>query len=159
MAVAQLTPIIEDSVVRGNADLIAVAVTKVTQNDWIEFDFPVGFFSFTNKTGVTEGATYAAGAVNEAFSDSDTSLTFDGATVAQWPATGTPFYIKISNEILLVTGYTSTVATVVRGRFGTTPASAADGDTFEVLNSIILPSAVVGKVQGIVQPLYDKIRS
>jgi hypothetical protein len=64
-------------------------------------------------------------------------------------------YIKCGTEIMKVTSYTSTVFTVVRGSLGTTATTHANDDPVFCLNSITLPSAVVGKAYGIVAFLNE----
>lgn len=147
MAAAQITPTIVSGL-QSNIEVVQFDIDKVTQNDWIELPRPVGAFWIQDETGATEVALYAAGAVNEAFSATDTAMTFDGATVAQWPATGTEFFIKVGTEIMRVSSFTATVITCARGQLGTTATTHSDGDPLFVLNSIVLPSAVVGKQYG-----------
>ena len=64
-------------------------------------------------------------------------------------------YIKIGAEIMRVTSYTSTVFTVVRGALGTTAAAHLNDDPIFCLNSVTLPSAVVGKGFGLVSYLNE----
>jgi len=151
MAAAQITPTSILSVVNGNADVYLLEVNKITTDDWIELDFPALFAWFITEAGVSETSRYATGKVNDAATvlAADTTITFDGATVAQWPATGTAFYIKMGTEIMEVASYTATVMTVRRAAMGTTAAIHADDADFYVLNSIILDGADVGKCHGI----------
>ena len=156
MAAAEITPTIL-SALQGNIELAQLEIDKVTQNDWVELSRPVGFFWIQDETGATEVALYAAGVVNNAsnITAAATTIIFDGATVAQWPTTGTDFYVKIGTEIMRVTSYSATVLTVVRGQLGTTATTHANDDPLFVLNSIVLPSAVVGKLYGMVAYLNE----
>lgn len=152
MSAALITPTSDLSVVNGNADVHLIEINKVTQNDWIELDYPALWFTVTDETGVTEAATYCLGVVNDGsnITATATTITFDGATVAQWPATGTSFYIKINDEIMEVSSYSATVLTVRRGAMGTTASTHTDNDIFYVLNSILLVSAAVTKCHALV---------
>ena len=66
-------------------------------------------------TTINEGAQYAA---------ADTTLTVSDATVV---VSGQ--YIRVDNEIMLVTGVTGNDLSVTRGQWGTTDANHADGAT------------------------------
>jgi hypothetical protein len=156
MAVAALTPI-SLSALQGNVELVHIEFDKVTQNDWIEFDRPVGFFWVQEEAGTTEVALFAACAVNMAghVDASETAITYNGATAAQLPTSGDNMYIKIDTEIMKVTSYSSTVFTVVRGALGTTATTHQHTDPIFCLNSIVLPSAVVGKAFGMVAYLNE----
>lgn len=147
-----MTPTTDLSVVNGNADIHLIEVNKVTQNDWIELDYPALFAWFTTEAGLTETSAYAVGVINETTSitAAQTTITFDGATVAQWPATGTVFYMKVDNEIIEVASYSATVITCRRGAMGTTAATHLEDATLYNLNSIILASADLGKCHGLV---------
>ena len=152
MAATQITPTSDLSVVNGNADVRLIEINKLEQNDWFELAYPALWFTVTDETGVTEAATYCLGVVNDGsdVTATATTITFDGATVAQWPATGTAFYIKINNEIMEVSSYSSTVLTVRRGAMGTTASTHTDNDIFYVLNSILLVSANITKCHALV---------
>jgi hypothetical protein len=156
MAVAELTESMR-SVATSNGDLRTVHVAKVTQNDWILFPFPVGYFDFQSKTGIDEAATYAAAVVNvtTSFNATTTTVTFDGATTGQFPTSGDVFYIQVDNEIMLVTAWDGTTFTVVRAAFGTTAAVHLDDATIEVLNSVVLAGAATGPTRGVVEFMYE----
>ena len=156
MSVAALTPTAL-SALQGNVELIHIEFDKVTQNDWIEFSRPVGFFWLQEEAGTTEVALYAACAVNMAghVDSSETGITYNGATTAQFPTSGDNMYIKIGTEIMKVTSWSGTVFTVVRGALGTTAATHQHTDPAFILNSLVLPSAVVGKAFGMVAYLNE----
>lgn len=156
MAVAKLTPT-SLSALQGNVEFVHVEFDKVTQNDWIEFSRPIGFFWIQDETGATEVALFAAALVNNVsnITATATTITYDGATAAQLPTSGDNMYIKVGTEIMKVTSYTSTVFTVVRGALGTTAAIQLNNDPIFCLNSIVLPSAVVGKAFGMVTYLNE----
>lgn len=157
MAVAELVPT-RESALHGNVELEHIEFDKVTQNDWIEFDRPIGFFWVQDETGATEVCLYAACAVNMAghVDISETEITYTGATAAQLPLTTENMYIKIGIEIMRVTSFTSTVFTVVRGVLGSTAETHQHSDPVFCLNSIVLPSAVVGKGFGLVAYLNEQ---
>lgn len=156
MAVAKLVPTAL-SALQGNVELVQIEFDKVTQLDWIEFSRPVGFFWVQDETGATEVALYAAAVVNDGsdITAVATTITFDGSTIAQFPTSGDNMYIKIGTEIMRVTSYDATDFTVVRGVLGTTATTHADEDPIFCLNSITLPSAVVGKGFGMVAYLNE----
>jgi len=145
MTAAQITPTSDLSAVNGNIDIRLIEVEKVTTDDWIELSYPALWAWGITQAGVSETSRYATGAVNEELTAADTDMTFDGATVAEWPATGTPFYIMCASEIMEVASYSGTVITMRRGAMGTTAETHADGDAFYVLNTIFLDGADVGK--------------
>jgi len=152
MAVALLTPVSDHGTVNDNIDVRMIEVEKVTQNDWIELDYPALWYYFKTEAGLTETAVYALGVINETTSitATQTTITFDGATVAQWPATGTHFYMKVDNEIIEVSSYSATVITCRRGALGTTPATHLENAILYNLNSIVLASADIGRCSGLV---------
>ena len=156
MAVAALTPT-SLSALQGNIEFVQTEFDKVTQLDWIEFSRPVGFFWIQDETGATEVALYAAAVVNDGsdITAAATTITFDGSTIAQFPTSGDNMYIKIGAEIMKVTSYDATDFTVVRGALGTTATTHANDDPIFCLNSITLPSAVVGKGFGMVAYLNE----
>lgn len=156
MSAAEITPV-SLSALQSNVELVHIDFDKVTQADWLLFEQPVGFFWVQDETGATEVALYSAALVNNASNITAiaTTITYDGATAAELPATTENMYIKCGTEIMKVTSYTSTVFIVVRGALGTTATTHANDDPVFCLNSITLPSAVVGKAYGIVAFLNE----
>lgn len=152
MAVALLTPVSDYGTANDNIDVRMIEVEKVTQNDWVELTYPAFWYYFKTEAGLTETATYAVGVINDGsdITAAATTITFDGATVAQWPATGTHFYMKVDNEIIEVSSYTGSVITCRRGALGTTAAIHLDNAIMFNLNSIVLASADLGRCSGMV---------
>jgi len=153
MAAAQITPVSDFDSANDNVSIHLLEVNKVTQADWIELSYPALWFATMDLTGVAEAAAlYPTTTINHGatVTATETAVTITTSTKTQWPATGTPFYIRVDDEIMEVSEYTDTTMVVRRGAMGTTAATHADGQALYVLNSIILGDATVNKVNIIV---------
>lgn len=106
----------------GGADVVvtrgSLGTTAVAQTPG---QFVTAYTPDASTTTINEGAQYAAG---------DTTLTVvDGTIILSGQ------YIRIDNEVLLVSQVVGNDLTVVRGQFGTVDAAHADGATVTPLNA------------------------
>jgi hypothetical protein len=156
MTVADLTTKVDFQLMHLVPDV--VAVTKVTQSDWINFKYP-GVFVFSSAvftsiadtvTNSVETLTYGTMKANGAVATTTgTSVIFDSASITRL----VPYYLynATSGEMMYVTadsavGSAAGTVTVRRGVLGTTAAVIADNAPLYVMNQVFLGSSNVGKV-------------
>ena len=132
---------------------------KATQHDWIVFADPVGLVVVNQLDGTVDTVSYATGLVHTSgITAASTSMVYDDVTAAaELPATSG--YVMVADEIIGYTaggaGTTGTLTGLKRGCFGTTAAAASDGDTFYILNTILLGDSVTGLVRGIADVIEE----
>jgi len=154
MAAAEMTETTYDVIPNLGGKLIKFKFTGATTGDWVIFDDPIGSIKATLPTGGDAATLYATGAVHTGgITATSTSMVYDGVTANQMPSSG---YIMVGDEIIKYSGVTksatSGTATLdARGCFGTTAASASDGDTFYILNTIVFTLGTTGLVRGIAE--------
>jgi hypothetical protein len=154
---------------------VAIKVMKVTQNDWVNIGktglIVKGVLSADlNISGVSgsvqETNTYGPGIINNTgtpYGTTDSVIAVNGMLADGVNPRITPYLIATSSgEILEVTADSAPLAaaanlTVKRGRYGTTATGTglANGNHISILNQLVLTSATVGLVTGIVQPIGD----
>ena len=133
--------------------------TKAAQNDWIIFDDPIGVVVANQLDGTVDTVAYAVGAVHTGgINTTAVTMLYDGVTANQMPVSG---YVMVANEIMsyaaggALTGTSGTLTGMTRGCFGTTAASASDGDTMYLLNTIIFGDTVTGLLRGIADVIEE----
>ena len=150
---ALITGVEYDVVPNLGGKIIKFKFTGAAASDWVVFDEPIGACYATLLDGSQNTVAYATGLLHTAgITATSTSLIYDTVTAAtELPAT--EGYIMIANEIIKYTaggaGTTGTLTGLKRGCFGTTAATASDGDTFYILNTLIFANGTTGLVRGI----------
>jgi len=133
--------------------------TAAGTGDWIVFEDPIGACYLSDLTGAQATALYATGLVHTGdLTETGTTMVYDDVTAAgELPETNG--YIMIANEIIKYTAggalTTGTFTGMKRGCFGTTPAAASDGDTFYILNTLIVTTSAAGLVRGIADVIEE----
>ena len=163
MTVADLTTKVDFQLMHLVPDV--VLVTKVTQSDWVNLNYPGVFVLnggavFTSVadtvTNSAETITYGTMKANGAVANTTgTSVIFDNASITRL----LPYYLYngTTGEMMYVTadsavGSAAGTVTVRRGVLGTTAVAIADNAPLYVMNQIFLGSANVGKALLMVLP-------
>lgn len=150
---ALITGVEYDVVPNLGGKIIKFKFTGAAASDWVVFDEPIGACYASLPTGAANTMVYATGLLHTAgITATSTSIIYDTVTAAtELPETGG--YIMIANEIIGYAaggaGTTGTLTGCTRGCFGTTAATASDGDTFYILNTLIFANGATGLVRGI----------
>ena len=157
-------------------NMVEVSAVKVTQNDWLNLS-KAGLYTkgiagailntCSNAANVAETWTYGTLTINNggtAYGTTDTSIVVQSGLFG----TGTnprvvPYYIRTaSGEIIEVTADSAPLTaagtlTIRRGCLGTTASATglANTNVVHVLNQIIMTTATVGPVQGVIFPMPD----
>lgn len=132
---------------------------KAAQHDWIVFPDPVGLVVVNQLDGTVDTVSYATGLVHTSgITAASTTMVYDDVTAAgELPATNG--YVMVADEIIGYAaggaGTTGTLTGLTRGCFGTTAAIASDGDTFYILNTVLLGDTVTGYIRGIADVIEE----